>query len=98
MNRHNVFFAIAILAYLSVIVAPAAAQQQVVPPSPIILSTPIVTINNSPGDQTLPHVSNDLAAYTDVADARIHYYRFSTGVDSVIPAGTAVGPDTLSEV
>ena len=98
MNRHNVFVAIATLILLVVIVAAAAAQQQVVPPSPIILTTPIVTINNSPGDQTLPHVSKDLAAYTDVADGRIHYYRFSTGVDSVIPAGTAVGPDTLSDV
>jgi hypothetical protein len=98
MNRHNVFFAIAILIYLAATVTSAAGQQQVTPPSPIIINSPIVTINGSSGDQTLPHVSKDVAAYTDVADGRIHHYRFSTGVDSVIPDGTAVGPDTLSDV
>jgi hypothetical protein len=98
VNRHKVFFAIAILACLAASPATASAQQQVTPPSPIIVNSPIVIINNSLGDQTLPHVSEDLAAYTDVADGRIHYYRFSTGVDSAIPAGTAVGPDTLSDV
>jgi hypothetical protein len=56
-----------------------------------------VTINNSPGDQTLPHVSGDIAAYTDVADNRIHYYDFNSAMDSFIPPGDSVS-DTLSDV
>lgn len=70
MNRSNVFFAIAILSWMAATVGPAAAQQQVTPPSPIIVNTPIVTINNSAGDQTQPRISKDLAVYTDVADIR----------------------------
>ena len=75
----------------------AAGQQQVTPPAPILVSSPIITINNSPGNQTDPHVSKDLAAYTDLADGHIHYYRFSTGVDAVIPSQPG-NQDTLSGV
>lgn len=56
-----------------------------------------VTINNSAGDQTLPHVSGNLAAYTDVADNRIHYYDFTSAMDAFIPPGDSVS-DTLSDV
>jgi hypothetical protein len=77
--------------------AAVAAQQQIVPSAPVPLSSPVMTINNDPGDQTLPHVNADLTAYTDVADNRIHFYRFSTGVDAPIPAGDSVS-DTLSDV
>lgn len=56
-----------------------------------------VTINNSDGDQTLPHVSGNLAAYTDVADGHIHYYDFTTGVDAFVPPDGSLG-DTLSDV
>jgi len=56
-----------------------------------------VTINNAPGDQTLPHVSGNLAAYTDVADGHIHYYDFTTGIDAFIPPNGSLG-DTLSDV
>ena len=56
-----------------------------------------VTINNSPGDQTLPHVSGNLAAYTDVADGHIHYYDFTSGVDAFVPPDGSLG-DTLSDV
>src|SRR4051812_22743149 len=97
MNRRHVLFAIAVLVLLNTTVSPISAQQQVVPPSPIMVNSPIVTINSGPGDQTQPHVSNDLAAYTDVADAQIHYFRFSTSTDFIIPAGTSVS-DTLSDV
>jgi hypothetical protein len=56
-----------------------------------------VTINNSDGDQTLPHVSGNLAAYTDVADGHIHYYDFTTGIDAIVPPNDSLG-DTLSDV
>jgi hypothetical protein len=56
-----------------------------------------VTINNSAGDQTLPHVSGNFAAYTDVADAHIHCFNFGTSTDSIVPPGTSLG-DTLSDV
>ncbi len=63
---------------------------------PVSGGTPVV-INNTPGDQTLPHVSGNLAAYTDVADGHIHYYDFSTGIDAFVPANGSLG-DTLSDV
>jgi uncharacterized repeat protein (TIGR01451 family) len=54
-------------------------------------------INIGPGDKTDPHVSLDLASYTDVNSGTIRYFRFSTGVDSAIP-GTPGYIDTLSDV
>jgi hypothetical protein len=98
MNRHNVFFAIAFLIWLAATVAPSAAQQRVTPPSPIIINTPIVTINNSAGNQTDPHVGKDLASYSDLAERSIHYYRFSTAVDVVIPLDAQSFSETLSSV
>lgn len=56
-----------------------------------------VTISIAPGDQTLPHVSGNLAAYTDVADGHIHYYDFTTGLDAFVPSNGSLG-DTLSDV
>ena len=57
-----------------------------------------VTINNGPGDQTDPHVSGDLIAYTDAAPGgRIHYYDFGTSVDLTVPA-PAGAIDALSDV
>ncbi|MGE0388274.1 MAG: hypothetical protein AB7Q97_26420 [Gammaproteobacteria bacterium] len=44
-----------------------------------------IVINDSPGDQTDPHVSGDLVAYSNFAGTQeIRYYRFSTGVDTPI--------------
>jgi hypothetical protein len=77
---------------------PAAAQTTVLTPQigrPVTV-TP-VTINNSSGDQTDPHVDGDLASYTDSATSAIRYYRFSTGVDAAIPSGAAI-VDVLSGV
>jgi hypothetical protein len=37
-------------------VIPALGQQQVVPPAPILVTAPVVTINNSPGAQDDPRV------------------------------------------
>jgi hypothetical protein len=95
MNRHTMYLAIAVLLMLTMTVVPA--QSQITPPPPIVVNTPIVTINNSPGDQTDPHVDKDLASYTDFADNSIHYYRFSTNVDTAIPHGAGEA-DTLSDV
>jgi hypothetical protein len=60
-----------------------------------------VTINNNQADQPYdPHVDGDLAAYSDAVTGQIHYYRFSTGVDSVIPnvVNGVASLDFLSDV
>ena len=50
------------------------------------LSITRIPINVSPGYQTDPHVSGDLAVYSNFGDIEeIRYYRFSTGVDTAIP-------------
>src|SRR5436190_929169 len=61
----------------------------------------IVAVNNGTGDQTEPHVSGDLVAYTDkdfVAGSRIHYFDLGTGIDQVVPAGATGDSDNLSDV
>jgi hypothetical protein len=82
---------------LLMLVAAAAAQQQITPPAPIQVSTTIVTISNSAGKQTDAHVDKDLTAYVNLPDNKIHYYRFSAGVDTAIPLGTAVD-DQLPDI
>jgi hypothetical protein len=64
MTRTDVFFAMAVLISMAVALTSASAQQ-ITPPSPIQVNSPIVTINNSPGDQTDAHVDKDFAVYTD---------------------------------
>src|SRR5450432_674559 len=76
-------------------------------PAPAMAITPInggaiaggtpVTINVTDGDQTDPHVSGDIAAYTNIQGATIRYFNFATGVDATIPAGPTV-IDILSDV
>src|SRR5947208_14930737 len=56
-----------------------------------------ITIDNSPGDQLDPHVSGNLAAYTDNTAGFIRYYDFATSTDLVIPP-PAGSSDTLSSV
>jgi hypothetical protein len=59
------------------------------------------TINNGLGDQTEPHVSGDLAVYTNkdyVNGSMIHYFDFITGLDRVVPAGAPGDSDNLSDV
>src|SRR6266850_2352537 len=56
---------------------------------PVTTMTPV---NAGPGEQNDPHVSGDLAAYTDgtpLTSQTIRYYRFSTGADQAVasPAG-----------
>jgi hypothetical protein len=60
----------------------------------------LVAINTSAGDQTEPHVSGDLVAYTNVDasfTSTIHYYDFLTG-DHVVPVGAPGDNDFLSDV
>ncbi len=78
------------------ITLPVAA---IVPTGPIPVTTTRVTINNRfPGNHTDPHVSGDLASYTDGTTTQtIRYYRFSTGVDTAIPT-PAGATDSLSDV
>ena len=56
-----------------------------------------VLINTSPGNQTDPHVSGDLAAYTDESTGSIRYYDFLTMAPGSIntPLGAT---DQLSDV
>ena len=56
-----------------------------------------ILINTSPGNQTDPHVSGDIAAYTDQSSGVIRYYDFLTMVPGSIltPAGST---DQLSDV
>jgi hypothetical protein len=56
-----------------------------------------VLINSSPGNQTDPHVSGDIAAYTDESGGAIRYYDFLTAAPGSIstPMGSA---DQLSDV
>jgi len=95
MNRHTLHFAITVLVMLAAAVVPAPAQ--VTPPPPIVVNSPVITINNSPGDQTDPHVDKDFTAYTDTIVGQIRYYQFSTGVDAAIPGSDTV-IDILSDV
>lgn len=90
MNRFHVLLMTFVTWVLAAL--PVAGQQQVVPPAPILVTAPPVTINNSDGDQTDPHISNDLMCYTDIAGSTIRYYRFSTGVDAAVPSGPGVIP------
>lgn len=63
-----------------------------------VLTPTRVTINNQPGDQFDPHVDGDLAAYSSSTTVdQIRYYRFSTGVDSVVPAPMGA-IDLLSDI
>jgi hypothetical protein len=94
MNRLNAFWIV--IATWVVTTIPAGAQQQIVPPAPILVTAPAVTINNSLGDQTDPHVSNDLMSYTSTVTSEIRYFRFSTGASGTVPRGGIL--DILSDV
>jgi hypothetical protein len=89
---------LALSALIGLISLPAAAQTTVLTPQigPPLTVTP-VTINNSSGDQTDPHVDGDLVSYTDSATSQMRYYRFSTSVDAAIPFGASI-VDILSGV
>jgi len=89
--------ALAILISIAAAATPAAAQV-LVPPSPEPVTSPVVTVNNSAGEQTDPHVSGDLVSYTDGTDPQnIRYYRFSSAMDQAIPSPVGAS-DHLSDV
>jgi hypothetical protein len=58
----------------------------------------LIAINTSAGDQTDPHVSGDLASYTNNtgATSQIRYYDFASGVNLAIPNDGQI--DLLSDV
>ena len=73
----------------------SAAAQAVVPVNATRPTLIPVTIDNSGGDQTDPHVSGDWVAYT--SDLAIRYYNFASNVDAQIPLGLSVH-DLLSDI
>jgi hypothetical protein len=60
----------------------------------------LVAINTSAGDQTDPHVSGDLASYTDSegSTSTIHYFNFLTSTDSTVTQPDPGEFDSLSDV
>src|SRR5262249_27598740 len=55
-----------------------------------LITSPVVTIDNSPGDQEAPHLSGDLTCYADYASGVGRTYRFSSGShDGYPPAATS---------
>jgi hypothetical protein len=92
--------AVLLMALSCLLGAPLSSGQAITPVNGGQVASPRVTINNGPGDQTEPHVSGNLAAYTDFStgNARIHYFNFLTGSDLTVPAGAPGEIDTLSSV
>ncbi len=77
----------------------SAAAVAVTPNSGPPVTASQTTINNGPGNQTDPHVSGSLAAYTaDTSGGltQIRYYDFTSGADTAIPNGGAL--DFLSDI
>jgi len=72
----------------------------VVPTSATTPSGVGVTINAGLGNQSDPHVSQNLAAYTDLSSGQIRYYNFLTATDLAISnvTGNEVAGDTLADV
>jgi hypothetical protein len=91
-RAHMVLGLLLLIATAGLLPATALA---VVPVSGTTPTLSPVTINDSAGDQSDPHVSGDWAAYTD--DITIRYYNFASGVDAQIPLGPSVR-DLLSDV
>src|SRR5882762_302847 len=88
--------AVLFLASLLAVDVPAVVPTSATTPSGIA-----VTINNGPGVQTAPHVSQNLAAYMDSPSGQIRYYNFLTTADlaisNVTPSGE-IADDFLPDV
>jgi uncharacterized protein (TIGR03382 family) len=84
---------LALISSLLTTLSPAFAQMEARP----ITGTPKV-VNNGPGDQTDPHVSGPLVAYTNEVRGRseIRYHDLVTSQDAAIPNGGAF--DFVSDV
>ena len=59
----------------------------------------LVAVNDGAGDQTEPHVSGDLASYTnnDGSSRTIHYFDLQTATDRTVPVGE-LGSNDFSSV
>jgi hypothetical protein len=61
-----------------------------------------ITVNDGTGDQNEPHVSRNLAVYTDrsniFAPGTIHYFDFNAHTDDAVPGGAPGDSDVLSDV
>jgi hypothetical protein len=93
MNRsvlRMAMIAVAAVAVTTVVFAVTPSESGNVAGAPIL-------INTSPGNQTDPHVSGDVAAYTDESSGAIRYYDFFTMAPGSIqtPLGST---DQLSDV
>jgi len=76
----------------------SAGTVVITPVEATLVTTLHVPVNLSPGDQIDPHVSGDLASYTDGTDPQnIRYYRFSSAVNQAIPSPMGAS-DHLSDV
>ena len=84
---------LALISSLLTALSPAFAQMEARP----ITGTPKV-VNNGPGDQTDPHVSGPLVAYTNEVrgSSEIRYHDLVTSQDAAIPNGGAF--DFVSDV
>lgn len=76
---------------------PAVAVAVVPTPSGTVVG-PTIVVNSSTGDQDDPHVSGDLATYTDKGGSNwtIRYFNFLTNADSMVPSSGDT--DLLSDV
>jgi hypothetical protein len=93
MNRHSYTAGV----FLAIIATASTSAAQVTLPPPIVVNSPVVTIDGSAGDQTDPHVDKNLASYTDSPSNQIRYYSFLTQTNAAIPTGSALF-DVLSGV
>jgi hypothetical protein len=76
-----------IVMMIAVVFALPGAVSAVTPINGGMVGGPQIPINANPGEQNDPHVSGDVAAYTDGTDPQsIRVYRFSTSVDSAVPS------------
>ena len=94
-------FAIFSFGVLFLLAIGASAQDYV---TPIVKPTPagqLIIVNNGPGDQTDPHVSGNLAIYTNAINgiSTIHYFDLVTGIDATVPnPGDGTVYDFLADI
>jgi hypothetical protein len=93
---HNLSIRVIAIALAAVAVATTVVLAITPVPSGNVTGAPIL-IDSSPGNQSDPHVSGDIAAYTDQSDGVIRYYDFLTMAPGSIltPMGST---DQLSDV
>jgi Tol biopolymer transport system component len=70
----------------------------ITPGAPVLVTSTRWVINNDSYDHADPHVSGDLASYTEgSANRSVRYFRFSTALDQAIPTPPGA-TDQLSDV